>query len=37
MGYPTGDPQAISGGTRQTFQHGVITSSTSTGRTTVTR
>ncbi|MGY1746335.1 LGFP repeat-containing protein, partial [Blastococcus sp. SYSU D00695] len=36
LGYPTGDPQAISGGTRQTFQHGVITSSTSTGRTTVT-
>ncbi|MGY1662200.1 N-acetylmuramoyl-L-alanine amidase [Geodermatophilus sp. SYSU D00705] len=35
LGYPTGDPEPTTGGTRQTFQGGTVTHSTGTGRTTV--
>ncbi|SEU00078.1 LGFP repeat-containing protein, partial [Geodermatophilus poikilotrophus] len=34
LGYPTGDPQAVAGGTRQTFQGGTVTVS-ATGQATV--
>ncbi|WP_428839424.1 hypothetical protein [Blastococcus saxobsidens] len=34
MGYPTADPETVSGGTRQTFQGGTITAVN--GRTSVT-
>jgi uncharacterized protein with LGFP repeats len=35
LGYPTSEAYAVSGGSRQDFQHGSITVSTATGRATV--
>ncbi len=35
LGYPTGDAQAVAGGTRQTFQHGSVTVAAATGVATV--
>ncbi|WP_336027888.1 hypothetical protein [Geodermatophilus sp. FMUSA9-8] len=35
LGYPTGDAQAVAGGTRQTFQNGTITVNGATGEATV--
>jgi uncharacterized protein with LGFP repeats len=37
LGYPTSEPYRVTGGTRQDFQRGWITTSSSTGRATVTR